>query len=138
MVIKPASSTSIVSHKEIINITKPAYLLGLFGGVITLAVSLFLLVGLYKTGNFALFDLDSFSILNIIIISHIFISVLMLLSVYLLRREHHCLSGSIMLLCSSIIGLTIASGLMIGPVLGIVGGILGMTEHEKLIKRHFS
>src|SRR3989344_6755377 len=120
-----------ISHKKMIEITRSAYLLGLFGGVITLAVSLSLLMKLF---NIEVLQLSLFFQVSVFV--HLLISILMLISVYLLRKEHHCFGGSVMLLCVSIIGLTIASGILIGPILGIIAGIMGLSEHEKLIKHH--
>lgn len=120
------------SHKKMVEITRPAHIYGLWGGVITLVVSAFLLVSLINAGRFS-YD---FSFFGAAIFVHSLIGILMLVSVYLLRKEHHTFGGSVMLLCSSIIGLTLSSGLLIGPILGIIGGILGMSEHEKLIRYH--
>jgi len=124
---------ALISHKQILRITKPSYFLGLWGGVITSIVAVFLLVRLLIAGE--LFQ-GMISAVELVLFTHLSIGVLMLLSVYLLRKEHHCFGGSIMLLCVSIIGLTFASGLMIGPVLGMIAGIMGLSEHEKLIKHH--
>ena len=106
--------------EKVLDITRPAYTLGLLGGVITFLVSIYVLTRVFQ----------------VTLLVHLLIGVLMLISVYLLRKEHHAFSGSVMLLCSSIIGLTIASGILIGPILGIIGGILGMAEHERLIRRN--
>lgn len=129
---KGKAAKPIISHKQIIEITRPAYLYGLWGGAITFAVSLFLLWGLLNSANI----LWNISFFGAAIFIQFCASMLMLLSVYFLRKEHHCFGGSVMLLCSSIVGLNLAAGLLIGPVLGIIGGILGLSEHEKLIKHH--
>jgi len=125
---------SKVKHNKILDITQNAYILGLAGGVITLAVSLYLLWQYVVSG--LLVEEGLTSVLGIAMFVHIFVGVLMILAVFLLRREHHSFSGSVMLLCASIIGLNFASGLLIGPVLGIIGGILGLSEHEKMIRQH--
>jgi len=124
----------LVSHEKIIDITRPAYLFGLWGAIITLMVSTFILMNSFRAGN--LFRQGTVSFFEFGVFIYLIISLLMLVSVFILRKEHHSFGGSVMLLCSSIIGLTIASGLLVGPILGIIGGILGMSEHEKLIKHH--
>ena len=130
----PKKSNPLVTHQRIIEVTRPAYMLGIIGGAITLAISLFLLLELIQTNNFLSFGWVSF--LGIAVLVHIAVSILMLVGSYLLRVEHHSLGGSIMLLCASILGLNFASGLVVGPILGIIGGVLGMAEHEKLIKHY--
>ena len=129
---KIAKNSPLVSHKQMMGITRPAYLYGLWGGIITLLVSIFLLARLPKM-EILFYEISYF---GVAIFVHALIGMLMLVSVYLLRKEHHTFGGSVMLLCSSIVGLTLSSGLLIGPILGIIGGILGMSEHEKLIKHH--
>jgi len=75
-----------ITHKKMIELTRPAYLLGLWGGVITLAVSLSLLMKLFNIGSLSLF-------FQVSVFVHLLISILMLISVYLLRKEHHCFGG---------------------------------------------
>ena len=118
------------SIKKIGEITKPSYILGLFSAVITLLISLYL----YNKFSITIFQEDSLISLSITI--GFVTGILMLISSYLIKKEYYNLSGSIMLLSSSIIGLVFGAGILIGPVLGIIGGMLGMMEHEKLIKKH--
>ncbi|HLC63248.1 MAG TPA: hypothetical protein VJJ21_02920 [Candidatus Nanoarchaeia archaeon] len=130
MVKKRVVNNSRLKHRNILRLTRNSYLLGLIGGVITLLVSLYLLWRLSFAGAL---NLD---LLGASVFMHLLIGLLMILSVFLLRKEHHSFSGSVMLLCTSIIGLNFASGLLIGPLFGIIGGILGLSEHEKMIKKH--
>ena len=58
----------------------------------------------------------------------------MIVSAFLIKHEDHSLSGSIMALITSTFGLLTAAGILLGPVLGIVGGVLGLKEHQRIIK----
>ena len=122
------------SHETFFRATRPAYLLGLLGSVITLAVSIYIFTRLLNAGN--LFISGFISFLEVALSLHLLAGILMLTGVYLLRKEHHTFSGSIILLTASIVGLNLASGLIIGPLFGLIAGILGLSEHEKLIRRH--
>jgi len=133
--LKKEKKTKKTPHEQIIDITRPAYLFGLWGGVITLMVSVLMLIMLV-TYRGTMFGQGVITFFEIVMLAHLLIGVLMLISVYLIRKEHHCFGGSVLLLCASIIGLAIASGLFIGPILGVTGGIMGMAEHEKLIRKH--
>lgn len=127
-------STKKSSHETFLETTRPAYLLGLLGSVITLAVSIYVFTRLLNTGNLFIDGFVSF--FEVAISLHLLVGILMLTGVYLLRKEHHTFSGSIILLTASIVGLNLASGLIIGPLLGLIAGILGLSEHEKLIRQH--
>jgi len=126
--------SSIAKHQKILELTRNSFYLGLAGGVITLIVSLYLLLQL--TGAGALSGNWLTSIYGLGLFMNILIGVLMLLAVLLLRKEHHSFGGSVMLLCAGIVGLNFAAGLLIGPLLGIIAGILGLSEHEKMIRKH--
>lgn len=120
-----------ISHEKIKEIMRPSFTIAVFASVVTLLVSIFIFYELIKAGNI---DTD---VVKLGMFIHGTVTVLMLFSTFLLKQEHFCLAGSILLLCTSIIGVSFAVGIMIGPILGIIAGIMGMMEHEKLIKHHY-
>ncbi|MFC1768867.1 hypothetical protein ACFLZX_03820 [Nanoarchaeota archaeon] len=131
-----ASKRPLISHSELKEITLPSYVLGIIAGVIVILFAILSLVG-YVSGTYSP-EIAKFgpAILTFFLFVHFTIGVLMLISCYLIRKEHQTLSGTILLLVVSVIGFVLSAGLMIGPILGTIGGILGLTEHEKLIKHH--
>lgn len=123
--------TNKITHEKIEEIMRPSFTMAIFASVITLLISIFLFIQLIKSGNIGA------QVVQLGLFIHGTITVLMLFSTFLLKQEHFCLAGSILMLCSSVIGVCFAVGIMIGPILGIIAGIMGMMEHEKLIKHHY-
>ena len=59
--------------------------------------------------------------------------ICMVVASLLIKHEDHSLAGSVMVLVVSLFGLFLAMGALVGPMLGIVGGILGLKEHQKVM-----
>ncbi len=131
------AKSPIISHEELKDITLPSFVLSLLAGLIIILFGVFETIGYYNNPtdpNVLKFGSGIF-VFSIFI--HFSVAVLTLLSSIMVRTEHHSLGGSILLLLVSVVGFVLGAGFFIGPILGIIGGILGLTEHEKLIKHQF-
>ncbi len=60
----------------------------------------------------------------------------MIAASFMIRHEENALAGSILILIISAIGMVFSIGLWIGPILGIISGMLGLKEHHQLMKTH--
>jgi hypothetical protein len=105
-----------------------------YSAAFTLAVTMFLFLKLFVIDAQA--ALATFTLQGFWIFISFLIAILTLAGAYLLRQEHHNLAGSIIILVVNVIGMAFVVGLFLGPLLGIISGMLGISEHEKLIKHH--
>jgi ABC-type multidrug transport system permease subunit len=120
---------SMKSHEEIKHITTPAFVLSLLAGALTLFFAVWETKGVLLNN-----DVVFQYFVAVLLVMHYTVAVLMFASAILLKREHHVLAASIMLLCASTAGLVLLAGFFIGPAMGILGGIAGVREYEKMIK----
>lgn len=80
------------------------------------------------------FDMYVFVVFFLII--NIVCAIIMIAASFMIRHEENALAGSILILIISAIGMVFSIGLWIGPILGIISGMLGLKEHHQLMKTH--
>jgi hypothetical protein len=115
----------------------PAYEFAITSAIINFFVAVYLTVVVLRSSimHFFIEIIKGYIIafITAIIVFHYIISVLMFLSAIMIKHEDHYLAGSIIALVVSIIGFFIGAGFIIGPAIGLTGGILGLKEHRHLI-----
>ncbi|HIH43469.1 TPA: hypothetical protein HA246_07565 [Candidatus Woesearchaeota archaeon] len=82
----------------------------------------------------AFFDMYMFVVF--FLIANIVCAIIMVAASFMIRHEENALAGSILILIISSIGMVLSIGLWIGPILGIISGMLGLKEHHQLMKSH--
>lgn len=122
------AKTKKEAEKEV---TLPSFATGIIAGVVTLAAAVLSTLGFYS-GLAAKSIYPMWALLGILG-AHYIVGVLMIVGVILVRYESHNLSGSMLMLVISSIGMVVSAGFWIGPILGIIAGILGLFEQQKLI-----
>ena len=112
-------------------VTEAGYIFSLVSGIIILvvtiiAISIISILTRYL-GN--LLGIFAYILLGM----HLLSGILITIGSILIKKEDHSLAGSILVLVVSSVGILIGTGLYIGPAVGLVGGILGLKEHQRLI-----
>ncbi|MBW2980137.1 hypothetical protein KY360_01825 [Candidatus Woesearchaeota archaeon] len=113
------------------NITEAGFVISLIAGIIILC---FAVVGIFLTKNIeanygAIISLFAYFLL----VSNFIAGLMIIVGSVLIKHEDHSLAGSIIVLIISLVGIVSGMGLFIGPVCGIVGGVVGLREHQHLI-----
>ncbi|MFC1705051.1 hypothetical protein ACFLZ6_01840 [Nanoarchaeota archaeon] len=112
-------------------ITEAGYVISLIAGIVILSVALF---GTYLAKDIIATYGAIFSFLAYFLIASNYIAgVMVVVGSLLIKHEDHSLAGSIMVLIVSLVGILTGMGIFVGPVLGIVGGVVGLREHQHLI-----
>jgi len=107
------------------------FLLSLIAGITTIFLTILITVIAVKFSGTMLGSLVKdvvFSYFYFFMALHVFLGIVMIFSAYLIKHETHIFLGSSLALFSGIAGLFTVAGLFLGPVLGIIGGILGFRE----------
>ena len=118
------------------NETMPGFLVSIMAGFVMLFITLveLILVFRIKTTVFGELLQDFvFTILFIVVIIHLVLSILITIGSVLLKHEDHSLSGSIIVLGGGMFGLLLGAGLFIGSIQAIIGGVMGLKEHQKIL-----
>jgi len=119
------------------DITIPGFIVSLIAGVLTIFLPMIVnLVGLGFLSTLLGQMLREVVILMVtgVLVMHYLCGLVMIVSGFLIKHEDHSLAGSILILVVSTITLVSFGGLFIGPILGIVGGIMGLKEHQRLMR----
>ena len=112
-------------------ITEAGFVISLIAGIIILSVAVF---GTYLTRDIIATYGAIISILAyFLLISNYIAGAMIIVGSVLIKHEDHSLAGSIIVLIVSLVGIVSGMGLFVGPVCGIVGGIVGLREHQHLI-----
>ena len=108
---------------EIISVahSKLPLVLGIIGGIITILIALIILI---KLGNRGAMEIV-FGIWGLVV------GIVITVASILLRVENKFRLGSILLIVFSALGLITLQGLIIGPIIGLIAGIL--TQVRKMI-----
>ena len=101
--------------------SKIPYVLGLIGGIFTVLIALVILVQLYNAGTTELV----FGIWGTLV------GAVMIVGSVMLLQEDRFKMGSTILIVSGALALITLQGLIVGPVVGLLGGIL--THSRKMI-----
>ncbi len=132
----PTERIPFVRHEEFVRAITPSFVLASTGGVLTILASIVIGAGAISPAR-PMADPYLGVVLTFAIA---FLGVLMIISSLMLRKENYCLSGSILSLITGSMGIALGSAFYIawlGPLLALIGGVLGVREHEELI-RHTS
>ncbi len=112
-------------------VTEAGYVISLIAGIIILSVAIF---GTYIVKDIIANYGSIFTFLAyFLIVSNYLAGIIIIVGSELIKHEDHSLAGSIMVLIVSLVGVLTGMGLFIGPIFGIIGGILGLREHQHLI-----
>lgn len=112
-------------------ITEAGFVISLVAGIVILLVAV---VATYLTrGIIATYGAIISFFAYFLIISNYIAGIMIIIGSVLIKHEDHSLSGSIIVLIVSLVGVIIGMGLFIGPVCGIIGGVVGLREHQHLI-----
>ena len=126
----------LVRHEEFVRVITPSFILAIIGGILTI-----LAATVFGAGAISPARAMSDPYVGIVITFTLgFLGVLMLVAAWFLRKENYCLAGSILALITGSIGFALGAAFWIGwigPLLAIVSGVIGIREHEELI-RHTS
>lgn len=112
-------------------ITEAGFVISLIAGIIILCVAAF--------GTFLVRDIIASygRIISIfayfLLVSNFIAGAMIITGSVLIKHEDHSLSGSIIVLIMSLVGIVSGMGLFVGPVCGIIGGVVGLREHQHLI-----
>ncbi|UCH12404.1 MAG: hypothetical protein JSW18_00165 [Candidatus Omnitrophota bacterium] len=68
-----------------------------------------------------------------LLVSNYIAGVMIVVGSILIKHEDHSLSGSIIVLIMSLVGIVSGMGVFVGPICGIIGGVVGLREHQHLI-----
>ena len=112
-------------------ITEAGFEISLAAGIIILGVASF---GTYLArGIIASYGAIISMLAYFLLISNFIAGAMIIVGSLLIKHEDHSLAGSIIVLIISLIGIMSGMGLFIGPVFGIIGGVVGLREHQHLI-----
>ncbi|MCS7134798.1 MAG: hypothetical protein NZ889_03030 [Candidatus Pacearchaeota archaeon] len=126
--------------------SKPAFILNLIGSILVFIFATISFIGLIKAktlfekqipkevpieGVGLFMGKEIITLMWGLTIIWIIIGILMLISALMIKEKKKVVTGSVLGLVSSIVGIVIGAGLFIGPVLGIVGSILGLISANK-------
>jgi hypothetical protein len=112
-------------------ITEAGFVISLIAGIIILGVASF---GTYLArGIIASYGAIISMLAYFLLISNFIGGTMIIVGSILIKHEDHSLAGSIIVLIISLIGVMSGMGLCIGPVFGIIGGVVGLREHQHLI-----
>lgn len=112
-------------------ITEAGFVISLIAGIIILGVAVvatFLTKGIISTYG-AIISVFAYFLL----ISNYIAGLMVVVGSVLIKHEDHSLAGSIIVLIVSLVGVVSGMGLFLGPIFGIVGGVVGLREHQHLI-----
>lgn len=121
-------------------ITIPGYGFGLASGIVTVITTALLYYLIFHATPLASFLKDTFFEMYVFtvffLIGNLVCAIIMIAASFMIRHEENALAGSILILIISAIGMVFSIGLWIGPILGIISGMLGLKEHHQLMKTH--
>tara|TARA_Y100000310_G_C20674093_1_gene811920 strand:- start:1031 stop:1414 length:384 start_codon:yes stop_codon:yes gene_type:complete len=123
------------------NIFIPGFEFSLTAGILTILIALYatwiVFASNFITDIIAPFLKDVVIVIFLgLLFTHYVIGILMIISAFLIKHKDHSLAGSTMILITSIMGILLGAGIFIGPILGLIGGILGHKEHQKAMHLH--
>jgi hypothetical protein len=112
-------------------ITEAGFVISLVAGVIVLGVASFAVY--LARGIIASYGAIISLLAYFLLISNFIAGAMIIIGSLLIKHEDHSLAGSIIVLIISLIGILSGMGLFVGPMFGIVGGVVGLREHQHLI-----
>ncbi len=118
------------------SIVMPSFLLSLIGGVTVLFISL---LGLFFSSRLMGTMASQVLVRSIIVVffslmvMHVVCGMCLIVGSFLIRSKKYSLAGSITVLVTGVVGIILGAGLFVGPIIALIGGIMGMRAHQRLI-----